>query len=79
MVSQRMDDIDMRHTASIAKTVETYSRALEATTSAHSRMQETLTQVQINYVHKDELREMRRELIDRFDRLEDLVTKEKMK
>jgi len=32
-----------------------------------------LTSVQINYVHKSDLHELRRELLDRFDRLEERI------
>jgi Tfp pilus assembly protein PilO len=44
----------------------------------HNDHKNELTHVQINYVHKTELKDMRKELMDRFDRLEDLVAKRNM-
>ena len=70
-----MDDIDMRHSKAHTNIIENYTRALEATANSHTKLQETITNVQIHYVHKDDLRSMRSELLDRFDRLENLVNK----
>ena len=48
---------------------------LDMLEKTHNDNKNELTQVQINYVNKTELRDMRKELMDRFDRLEDLVEK----
>lgn len=77
MMQNRMNEIDHRHSRAMESTVESITRAAEAQVSAHSRMQDIVTNIQINYVHKDDLKELRKEFLDRFDRLETLIKRDK--
>lgn len=74
---QKVEDVEKRNTETIATAVNSLTRSIELATASHERMQETVTNIQINYVQKDELRTIKKELLDRFDRLEDLVTKQR--
>lgn len=63
-LNKRLDDMNNHH-----------SKVAEQNSREQHEIQKTVTAIQINYVHKNELREMKTELLTRFDRLEDLVTK----
>lgn len=63
-LNKRLDDMDNHNL-----------RATEQCSQTQHEIQKTVTAIQINYVHKDEMREMKAELLTRFDRLEDLVTR----
>ena len=85
-VHSRIDDLkeqqekalnmmDTKHGSAIERGFDQTQQALSMANSAHSRMQDVVTSIQINYVHKNEMREMRKELIDKLDRIEDYLKK----
>jgi uncharacterized membrane protein YvbJ len=74
MMQKRLDDMDARHSKAVESAMASMVRVTEAQTNAHLKMQDAVTNIQINYVHKNDLKEMRTELNDRFDRLESLMS-----
>jgi hypothetical protein len=75
MMQKRLDDMDARHGKSVETAIASMARVTEAQGNAHLRMQDAITGIQVNYVHKSDLKEMRTELNTRFDRLESIMSK----
>jgi len=73
MLQKRLDDMDSRHSRAVEAAIANMGKVNETQASAHLRMQEAVTNIQVHYVHKDDMRDMRKELNERFDRLETLV------
>lgn len=74
-LNKRLEDMDNRHTSTLERRSRERDKEYQVLLSGQQRLQEVLTNVQINYVHKDELKEMRREFLERFDRIEQLIRK----
>lgn len=79
-MDKRMDSMETRHSRAISDAIQTYKSAVDNCDMSHTKMQDIVTGIQINYVHKEDMKEMRddmksmrKELTDRFDRLEILV------
>jgi hypothetical protein len=73
LMQKRLDDMDVRHSHDVDHALANMGKVSEAQAAAHLRMQEAVTNIQVHYVHKDDMRDMRKELNERFDRLETLV------
>jgi hypothetical protein len=73
MLQKRLDDMDERHSRAVESAIANMVKVNESQASAQLRMQEAVTNIQVHYVHKDDMRDMRKELNERFDRLETLV------
>lgn len=76
-IQQRLDDIDQRHTRTMDKHMDYVAKHIDAQAVAQARLSDVVVQTQLNYVQKSELREMRLEILDRFDRIENLVGRNK--
>lgn len=72
-LNQKIDDMESRHTKALKDAISMYKDSVHSCDISHERMQDVVTNIQINYVHKEDMKEMRKELLDRFDRLETLV------
>lgn len=72
---KRMDDMESRHTRALSDAIQTYQNSVNNCDMSHNKMQDIVTGIQINYVHKEEMREMKKELLGRLDYLADLIIK----
>jgi len=74
---KRIDDIEKRNEDYMNRSVSEFATQMKVHGQTMEKINELVTSIRINYVHKEEMKDIRREILDRFDKLEDYMKGDK--